>query len=1257
MLNTALLLTASGLLTGQATYPDELDILRGADTTPQIELVLDASGSMTWSESIQSTSCSHYYAQNRATNDGLISSCCGNGWSGRAAANPLYPLASFEMLQAILTGCTSANDGIIDQWAHKVMFAVREFGGGNTCAGRINLLANFDPTLQNKVALETAVQTMQFGGRTPMAEAYALAASHISGFFTDVNSAKCRQNYLVVMTDGEGNGWLAPTVNLGAGNAPVTFKDVGCGAAGGCTCAAAANFADRAARHLAFQDANLTQNVDALPNVTGVQPIRTYTIQFGTQSVAAQTVLTNMALQGDGFPYQALSYQQLNNAFTQIILSIVARSNVAFSPGTVQNDGIFSGNYVYTSAFAPYQAGHWFGTTKKYCVMPTGPADNTCLFLEDAQGNIFTNTQPQDIWTGTRSLSATTGGAGQLIWSTHFGVNASNAAVPGTPLRRRTILTWRPGTSGYVRVDDTGAFTIADSWAPNPCAHWSLLNKLHGFAPAVTDCAGGNYAPTAFDPWPLGDTVHGDTVVMKYSKNCEAGGDNCYVATVANDGMLHFFNAFTGVETSAVIPGHLWSANQVATHQLKDLMNQPNLNEMRRFFFDGGVRLYHVDGNNNGYIDNGETAKLVAGLGRGGKSYVLWDVSTFNGVPTTASNPPQELMVDESSPFRNLRETWAAPWIGQYKHSDGLVHDVAVFPTGHDRTLDVPTANLGALTAGLAPPSPDSKTNPQNQGCSAFGLPSELCSPPINLNGCTPCNNSSPLACPLLGGGVIGVPSFYCYDWPGWTAFAPPPFNTGGGPGVGFNMLLGPFSWSNAGKQAIAYRVVFSHFDLQPNDYIAVLDRNQNEVGRLTGSLNGGTSPVSMPWVNDTSFYLRLVTNGIDDASSRGFQVQRVEFLRADAGTAPSTTWRHSIYVQDIGLWNGPANSGAARFAAQPAASDLRQQAGLLLRITSNCEGLTSPTEVCLDANSVGPNGAMSDLNYMTCPISAEPAILAEGGLLTGIYWGDECGQIFRASRDASGVWSARRLLRTNRAQAGGLPIVAQSRDLRRIFTRLELVLSTCNGNRAVGVYFGTGNLQRPAMFDNFTNPAPATFPGMTAPAAKPTDLIGVVWDHYNLPQDAGPENLTNITSVVQADPRAGNGVNGWIIELGPEEKMLRDPVVLDGVAYFKTYEPRTAASECVSADGVEFIYAMDNCTGRPLADANGNGGIDVFDRTVGGATNDIGGDLLLFTPPDGDAFVSNADLTVQAKANLPSKGTKRQMRIFLWRTTVDPLL
>lgn len=1225
MLNTALLLVvASGAPTQVvgAAYPDQLDLLRGADTRAQIEMVLDTSGSMSW-DSIP-TSCADYYGR-------VL------GLSG----NPAFPLNRMGMLKAVLTGCQTANDGVLDQWANRVFFAVREFSSGTSS---IPAGGGFSPTLNNLTALEAAVLGLTPGGGTPLARGFADAANHISNYFNDLNSVQCRQNFIVLMTDGDGNENTTHTLSIGAGNAAVTFQDDRLGAA-------PTPYTDMAARHIARSDSSWTTYVDSLPNVTGIQPIRTYTIGFGnTMAATSQTLMQNIATNGDGQYYPAVSYQQLNNAFTQIILSIVARTNVNFQAPTIQTDGLFSGNFVYASGFKPNDAGPWFGTTKKHCMMPANATDTTCVLMDDGAGNLITNPSPVDIWTSTNVPDADIGGTGQMIWRNLFGgVTSVNSPVPANPLSRRRILTWRPGSAAYVPVDGTGAWTRADSFAPNDCEHFSLINRLHGYTYAVQDCAGGNFAPVALEKWPIADSVNGDTVLMKYSQACEGGGDSCWLASVSNDGMLHFFNARTGVESSAVIPGQLWGNNQVATHQLRDMMNQPNLNELRKFYFDGGMRLYHDDANANGYIDNGESAKLIAGLGRGGKSYVMWDVSSFNGVPSAANNPPQELMADQSTSFKHLRETWNPPWLGRYRHNDNTIYDVGVFASGHDRALDVPTANFGALIGGLPQPPADSHASPNVRGCPAFfsqlgpagAAGSVLCNPPLPPIACTPCNNP---------GGCIGL--IMCYDWPGWMGNAIAfPFDSSAGPpsvpgaAAGHDLLFGPFSWSDAQHQAIGYQMVFNKLDLQAGDYIAFLDSQMNEVGRLTGSYPG---TIAGPWIDDSSFHVRFKTDGLDSGPTTGFSLQRVNLVRTPLPGQTSGTWRPTIYMVDINKWNGPANAAAGKFPTRPAAGDTRQQTSVLLRITSDCEGLQGAGEVCLDAVGGGGQPAQPDLAFMTCPISMEPSVLDEGGLAEGIYWGDECGQIFRATRDIAGVWSAKRLLHANNVQATNASVTGASKDFRKIFANLELVRSTCTGARSVGVYFGTGNMQRPAFFDNLQDPAVADFAGRQAPIVR--DVLGVVWDNATLPVNASLDHLENVTYNVQvADPRANLARNGWIIET---DKVLRAPLVFDGSAYFRTYRVSTAATECVSATGSERTLIMDNCTARPTADGNGNGTVadSSADRFVETTQLDIGGEMSLYTPPDAPAMVLTGGTTPK-QSNRPTGN-----RFLMWRTNVDPL-
>ena len=212
--------------------------------------------------------------------------------------------------------------------------------------------------------------------------------------------------------------------------------------------------------------------------------------------------------------------------------------------------------------------------------------------------------------------------------------------MPSSPYNARKILTWRPGTAGYVAIESS-SFTHVDSRTASPCEHYALINKLYGYTDEVTDCATADYSPVGFDTWPLGDTTNGGTVMLRYSDECDSPGSKCYILTNSNDGMLHVFSTSTGDEISAVIPGELWGTSDVNYNQLREIMDQPNLEVLKRYYFDGGMRLFHRDENTNGYIDGTEKAYVVAGLGRAGRAYYLWNVSGtgFNGDFSSTSAP------------------------------------------------------------------------------------------------------------------------------------------------------------------------------------------------------------------------------------------------------------------------------------------------------------------------------------------------------------------------------------------------------------------------------------------------------------------------------------------------------------------------------------------------------------------------------------------------------------------------------------------
>ena len=313
MLNATSLVVLTTAVMGAPTYPDALDTLRGADTLPQIQMIMDDSCSM--GSTLGTINCPYYSVTQL---------------SGGTSYTRL------DTLKAALTGCQTAFDGILSIWDGRAMFAVRTLNNG--------LIGGFDTDMTNTMALRTAVLGMGPTGSTPVATTYYAGARYqIDHFAYDGNLAtaacaptasglgagcnntlSCRQNYMVVLSDGSSNG-SGVTMDFVAGQPNQVANDLSGGAP----------LTDMAARYLVqdvTQPPGLGALVDVDPDVTGDQQIRTYTIAFAAPA-SAQALLTSMALEGDGDDFNATDYGSLANAFQEIILSIISRSNVAFNPG------------------------------------------------------------------------------------------------------------------------------------------------------------------------------------------------------------------------------------------------------------------------------------------------------------------------------------------------------------------------------------------------------------------------------------------------------------------------------------------------------------------------------------------------------------------------------------------------------------------------------------------------------------------------------------------------------------------------------------------------------------------------------------------------------------------------------------------------------------------------------------------------------------------------------------------------------------
>ncbi len=1244
-----LLLTSAAWAQTPSRLPDQSDIFRAKDGQPNIELVLDTSGSM--ADGLAPSICTALPEANRHPNS-----------SGGS-------LVKVDQLKAVLTGCLNTNDGILDQdWVGRSEIAIRQFGLVTTLVPG----ADFGAT---PAQLQTSVLGLPADGSTPMTRAMRSAAFHLQQYFEVPGRTKrCRKNFMIVMTDGEGNelpgtAWdfACPSPH----NSPVPAPVPICGTA---PCVSPIDPQDGAG----YINRVFGQPIDMQCNVEGVQNIVTYTIGFQTKdNPNVQRILSETAEKGGGQFFTAENFEELDRAFRDIIDALRTESATSFSGGSIQNDGLFQGNYMYMSSFKPTERGPWHGTVRKHCIFPLdarGDPDSgnrKCLFNVDGDG-WETNPDAVDLWQGGTNQEGDEGGSGQAILDEVFRAAVDDPA-PASPYDRN-IVTWRPHKpfTDYVKLD-LDALTPTETKTPNFCEHAKLINHLHGYTYGVQDC---NACNSAADPgcapqtvqWPTGASIDSPLVLLRYPSSgadpneCESSNSRCYLVSSDDRGMIHFFNAQgdengatgSGKELSAILPGELFGGAEadelgrtVANDFLADIHDQPSSKASHRFYTDGGIRLVHVDDGGtcpgdcrarvgNGTIDPGEEAYLLVTLGRGGQEMIMIPVPegsalATTGVPNAATNAPRRLSpeneppagLDERAPFNQIRDLWASPWIGQMRATPAdPATTVMAFASGHQNYLDRPEEPITQTLSGF--PQPPQTVGPL--ACTTFleqagidpAAAQNICSPPFP-DPCLPCTTEA----------FCGL-QYPCYDWPGIDL------------STVFRRPERPFRWTNGTKRAVGYRVHFSKFDLGAGDCLLLLNSRNSVAQEICGKFD---DPFWSDWIYDEGFSVDFITDGDNSEVHTGFKADLVEYLEVDDGPGASMASLPTVYIMDVGAW------------ASALDVDLGYREALRVRFTSDCGNSVGHT--CIDT------AKSPDLEFMTCPISAELMGYSEGGVLRALYVGDECGQLWKFGQDLAGDWSARRLFVANEIDASGAVVTGyESKDYRKIFSKVDLVVTRCTGQRSVGVYFGTGNVQRPAADDNLQNnfvtkvkDAEFFFTG------HEPDIVGVIFDSPNLALRADVLTLADLqnlngaavnnAALTESQLRTGGVAQyGYFFGLEEHESMLRSPTVFKGVAFFKTFLPDTDTppSECETAGGASHVYAFDNCTGEPPNASDLGPPPSASDRKIWTSDSDIGSGVKIFTPKHGSPFVSAMNLTTAEDAALVKGAAGNAINLLMWR-------
>ncbi len=233
-----------------------------------------------------------------------------------------------------------------------------------------------------------------------------------------------------------------------------------------------------------------------------------------------------------------------------------------------------------------------------------------------------------------------------------------------------------------------------------------------------------------------------------------------------------------------------------------------------------------------------------------------------------------------------------------------------------------------------------------------------------------------------------------------------------------------------------------------------------------------------------------------------------------------------------------------------------------------------------------------ADNANMKYSLTASPAIVdTDGdGFLDTVYIGDLGSNLWRFKLCTASQGSSC----TKSDWGGGLVFDGSSVVIRPIYNT-PTVAKDGAGN--IWVYWGTGDKTDPTA----TPPSPQVNQEKFY-ALKDTSRSGTY----------GINDLQNITSGTYSDISKA----GWYINItGLGEKILAEPTIFNGVAYFSTYTPPSGSNPCEQA-GTAQLYGVNFVTGAAaLQPTDGGGGATVRSMTVGAGIPSA--PVLSIKPPD----------------------------------------
>ncbi|EIK53548.1 type IV pilus-associated protein [Stutzerimonas stutzeri TS44] len=329
------------------------------------------------------------------------------------------------------------------------------------------------------------------------------------------------------------------------------------------------------------------------------QNLHTYTVGFAVDN----QMLEDAAEYGHGAYYTANDANQLTNALNSALQSIRQQISSA-SAVSANTKRIQEGALIYQ---ARYNSTEWTGEVLAYRVNMDGKVGSVAWRTSDS--GTFPTPAERRIFTYNDDASFT-GRRGQALdWS-----NLNAAQQAGLTKTGETDNTNALKRLNWLKGGSDGVALVAPYADQRLRSRSSLLGDIVNSDPIyVGEQNNGYNVPN--------DATNSNEPADNYLAYVEGKADrDAFLVVGANDGMLHGFNAATGVESFAYVPASVFRKRAISPGATPGLIALTEPDYSHQFYVDGSFGLGDL-------YDNGWKTYLVGALGYGGRGIFALDMT------------------------------------------------------------------------------------------------------------------------------------------------------------------------------------------------------------------------------------------------------------------------------------------------------------------------------------------------------------------------------------------------------------------------------------------------------------------------------------------------------------------------------------------------------------------------------------------------------------------------------------------------------